>query len=72
MSEPVAAVLIDITDENREALTNLAFSMYLGEICPFCGFVFKTLEELKEKEVVYYPNPKGRVACQTCWDGREA
>ncbi|MHA2047623.1 MAG: hypothetical protein ACW99G_22815 [Candidatus Thorarchaeota archaeon] len=55
-----------ITDENRPALLRFALSFYLGEPCPFCGVVFKTIEDLDDS--VWCPNRDGRIAHGKCLD----
>ena|SRR3990167_8047401 len=55
--------VIEITSENREALTEMALSAYLGEKCVYCRQIFTTLESLKT--VVFAP---GGIACKVCWD----
>ena len=64
MTDPL--VVIPITDENRGAVSEFMYSMYLGEKCPFCGRVFDTVEDLQD--AVWCPSTDGRIACQLCWD----
>ena len=64
-------VLIELTDENREATLKLELSMYLGERCKYCGVTFNTFDDLKT--VVYAGNHQwGRLAHKKCWDENNA
>ena len=53
-------------DELMEHLIQLAFSMYLGERCKYCGKKYKTLEDLKDT-VWAGAHADGHLACRPCW-----
>jgi hypothetical protein len=58
--------LVEITDENRASLAEIALSMYLGETCPYCLKKFKTVDDLKT--AVYNGYTKhGRIAHGDCF-----
>ena len=59
------AVLIKLTDENREAVFKMALSMYLGEVCQGCNKSFDTEEDLKS--AVWWPWEKGRIGHKDCF-----
>ena len=59
--------IVRITPENRDAITEMAMSMYLGERCKYCPKVFETLDDLKMAVYAGY-HEHGRVACKSCWD----
>lgn len=62
------AVVVQVTDENRAALVDIALSMYLGEACKYCGHVYETLADLRARSVVYAGyHEHGRTACGECW-----
>jgi hypothetical protein len=62
MSDDVYVGIVKITPENRDALVDMAMSMYLGEVCAFCGKEYNTLDDLKD--TVW--DGKGP-ACEMCW-----
>jgi hypothetical protein len=57
-------LIVPVTDDNRQALVNLALSMHLGEKC-ICGHVFKEIEELKD--TVWFPHKGGRIIHRECY-----
>lgn len=59
-------VLVELTDENRQAMLKLALSMYLGETCPYCMVKFETLDDL-HGSVWNGPTEYGRIAHGDCW-----
>lgn len=59
--------VVEVTDENRDALVEIAMSMYLGEKCKYCGKQYKTLTDLKGTVFAGY-HEHGRLACKACWD----
>lgn len=61
--------VVEVTDDNRDALVDVALSMYLGEACKYCGHVYTTNADLRERAVVYAGyHATGRTACKVCWD----
>ena len=61
------AGVIDLNDDNRKDVVNLALSMYLGERCKYCGVTFDTLDDLQT--AVYAGSHQwGRLAHKSCWD----
>lgn len=65
------ASLIELTDENRQAVAEMALSMYLGEKCKYCLREFFTLDDLKDAVYAGY-HEHGRVACKSCWQSNNA
>lgn len=63
--------LVEVTDENRESLVEVALSMYLGERCKYCGKQYKTLADLKDTVYAGY-HERGRLACGSCWQSNNA
>ena len=59
--------VVRVTPENRDAITEMAMSMYLGEQCKYCPKVFETLDDLRTAVYAGY-HEHGRVACKSCWD----
>lgn len=66
MSEPTKIVLVELTDENRDAMVKVALSMYLGESCPYCLRMFATLDDLKDSVWNGYTE-YGRIAHKDCF-----
>lgn len=65
--------VIKVTDENCAALVEVALSMYLGEACKYCGHVYDTLADLRERGAVYAGyHENGRSACKACWDANNS
>lgn len=62
----VHAAIVKLTPENREYMSQVAMSMYLGESCKYCGKVYETLDDLKNT-VYAGPHEHGRLACESCW-----
>lgn len=58
--------LIEITDENREDLLEMAIAAYTGEKCRYCGYVYKTVKDIYDRKVVFAG--AGLLACKTCFD----
>ena len=56
--------IVEVTDENKDALVEIALSMYLGESCKYCLKVYETLEDLKD---VVFAGHNGILACKSCW-----
>jgi len=63
--------LIELTDDNRKDVLNLALSMYLGERCKYCGVTFNTIGEL-DTTVYAGSHQWGRLAHKECWDKNNA
>ena len=61
------AAVVRITPENKDAVLEMAMSMYLGEQCKYCLRVFETLDDLRAAVYAGY-HEHGRVACKSCWD----
>jgi hypothetical protein len=63
------AKVVEVTDENRAALVEIALSMYVGEKCKYCLHEFKSVADLRERNAVYAGyHEHGRLACKVCWD----
>lgn len=67
--------------ETHSVLVRLALSMYLGETCIYCGYEYRTLEDLDNKDVVWAWNKdtdppitnKGQsLACKICYEINKA
>lgn len=60
------------TNNSRDKMVaRMALAAYTGERCKFCGFAFKTVEDLLERKVVYAGyHEHGRTACGSCWEKR--
>lgn len=58
--------LIELTDENRPAVVEMALRTYLGEECQGCHKTFETLEDMEGS--VWWPWEKGKIAHKECWD----
>jgi hypothetical protein len=58
--------LVEITDENRASLAEIALSMYLGETCPYCLKKFETFDDLKTAVYNGYTE-HGRIAHRDCF-----
>jgi len=54
------------TEENKDALSLLALSMYIGEKCVFCKREYKDLDDLKDT-IWVGQNQDRRLACLGCW-----
>lgn len=59
-------VVVELDQENRKLLSDIALSNYLGKKCVHCGRTFRTLEDLED--AVYAGD--GHIACKKCWDQR--
>jgi hypothetical protein len=61
-----------MNNEDKQARMDalqVALSMYLGERCKYCGFLFATIADLDARDVVYAGyHEHGRIACKACWD----
>ena len=65
--------VVEITDENRDGLVEIALSMYCGEKCKYCLHEFTSNADLRERDVVYAGyHEHGRVACGECWRANNA
>jgi hypothetical protein len=63
------ASVVQLTDENRPAMVEVALSMYVGEKCKYCGHEYTSNEDLRARDVVYAGyHANGRTACKSCWD----
>jgi hypothetical protein len=62
--------IVEITDENKNALLDIALSSYLGERCKYCGKEYTSLEMLKDTVWAGY-HKNGRLACSACWKKHE-
>lgn len=60
-----SAAVVELTDENRPAMLEVAMSMYLGDECMYCHRNF-TKEELKTS-ILANPNEFGRIVHKECW-----
>ena len=69
MGDGKTAKIVKVTDENRNALVEIALSMYIGEKCKYCLHEFTSNADLRQREVVYAGyHEHGRIACKACWD----
>ena len=62
--------IIDISKashELREQVIDAALRMYLGEVCPYCKQVFRTVEDLHTAVFNGYTD-YGRIAHKECFD----
>ena len=66
--DEIIVKVIPITKDNVDVLVDKVLASYLGETCPFCGKVYQCLKDLDN--VVWYPNDKGRIACESCYKGK--
>ena len=65
--------LVELTDENRATMAEIALSMYVGEKCKYCLHEFTSTADLKARNAVYAGyHEHGRVACKKCWDDNNA
>lgn len=60
--------LVEITPENKDALTRLAVSMYAGEPCRICGELI-TMDDMYNGAVYagYSADNAARTAHKDCW-----
>jgi hypothetical protein len=63
-------VLFENTKENRPALLRVAIQMYIGVKCKFCSYVFNSVEDIIERDVVKAGDDE--YACHSCWQSRNA
>jgi hypothetical protein len=63
--------IVEITDDNRKYLLEMALSMYANEPCRICGKLI-TLEDVHENAVFagYSIDNKSRSAHKTCWENQ--
>lgn len=61
-----SVAVVELTDENRPAMFELAMSMYLDDECMYCHRNF-TREELKTS-IWAHENKFGRIVHKECWD----
>lgn len=68
MNEEKAVVLVEITNDNRKALSKLALSMYANEPCRICGELL-TMDDLNAGAVFagYSSDNRARSAHKACW-----
>ena len=59
--------VVRVTPESKDAIVEMAMSMYLGEQCKYCLRAFETLDDLRTAVYAGY-HEHGRVACKLCWD----
>jgi hypothetical protein len=58
--------IIEITDQNRKALLEIAISQYIGEKCRYCGHEFTSIQDIAAHNVVFAGN--SQYACKVCFD----
>ena len=58
--------IVQVTDENRTELAELALAMYLGETCPYCKIQFVTRDDLHDAVWNGYTD-YGRIAHTKCY-----
>jgi len=61
-----SVAVVELTDENRPAMLELAISMYLDDECMYCHRNF-TREELDTAKWAYR-NKFERIVHKECWD----
>ena len=59
--------IVELTDENRKKVLEVALSAYIGERCVFCGKIAETIKDLNA--FVYAPSG---IAHKDCWDKAQA
>jgi hypothetical protein len=65
MAKSIRVAIVEITDENRSALAEVAISMYVGEPCRICG---KPIT--RDGGIIfagYSVDNKARSAHKKCW-----
>ena len=57
----------------KEDARDMCLSMYVGAECKFCKHEFKSVEDIKEREVVCAENSGDglKFACKKCFDVKE-
>lgn len=62
--------IVDLSDDSaRKDAFGAALAMYTGERCKYCGFLYATITDLRDREVVFAGyHEHGRTACKDCWD----
>jgi hypothetical protein len=64
----VSIAVVKLTDENRESLGWLAMAQMLeGKKCVYCGFEWKSREDVKSREPIAASQGAATVACEPCW-----
>ena len=58
--------IVEITDENRPQLLHLAIAGYIGEKCRYCQHVYKSVDDIAARNVVYAG--ESQYACKVCFD----
>lgn len=58
--------IVEITDENRPQLLHLAIAGYIGEKCRYCQHVYKSVDDIVARNVVYAG--ERQYACKVCFD----
>jgi len=62
--------IVEITDENRKAMLDLAISGYIGEKCKYCEHVFESVEDIAKRNVVWAGSLQ--YACKECFDKKSS
>jgi hypothetical protein len=62
----VSVAIVELTDENRPAMFEIAMSMYLDDECMYCHRAF-TREELNTS-IWAHENKFGRIVHAECWE----
>ena len=52
----------------NQDLVDICLAAYVDEICPICIHKFESVEDIKERETVWYPTHLGRIACKKCYE----
>lgn len=50
-------------------VAEIVLSLYVGERCKFCGYIYGSVYDLRARQVVW--TEYGRLACLECWEGQE-
>lgn len=58
--------LVEITDDNRKKLLEMAIAGYIGEKCRYCGYVYESVEDIDARGVVFAG--RAMFACKACFD----
>jgi len=57
--------------ETIDTIFNIQLSVYIGTECKFCKHKFSSVEDVKEKDIIYAGKDKdGKqlYACSVCWE----
>ena len=49
------------------SLLGFCMSAYVGEKCQGCGKTFESIQEIEDREAVWWPHEEGRIGCKDCY-----